>query len=473
MPIIFVHGVANRREDPTFARSQAIRGRMVEQIIAPAFPQFPNMGNLREVYWGDLGVKFLWDQKSLPKQITFESTIASEAPELVETTHSPRSTSSAETLENAARASSASFRLSPIDAALASFLASQSSPITRARTESLESAAVAPKSALLEASQKNPRDLIDACLEPLLAELSRSDAREASRELPVSIRNAEMQGRQVADLLLAADAAKSDVAFLESLKNSQTDREVLKKLETRLGSNIAPTRSAIGLESVSASESVADVWTWLQDRVTQISQWIGDGVSGASNAISDPGRAATVLLLQRYREQISKAGFIFLGDVFEYLRRGQGKTGSISQSVRKQIAELAQANRKPGEPLVVISHSFGGEIVYDLLTTDRLADLPIDLWVTVGSQVGLFAEMMMYEASTQNKPAGGHISKPESAKKWINVYDPADVFSFLCEPIFGTSVSDIRNTGGNAFTAHSDYLTRPDFYREILHHLAS
>ena len=73
MPIIYVHGVSNRREDRSYLQGQQLRKRMVQRIVGSAFEQFPNMQELKEVYWGDLGVKFLWDRESLPMEITHEA----------------------------------------------------------------------------------------------------------------------------------------------------------------------------------------------------------------------------------------------------------------------------------------------------------------------------------------------------------------------------------------------------------------
>ena len=60
----------------------------------------------------------------------------------------------------------------------------------------------------------------------------------------------------------------------------------------------------------------------------------------------------------------------FIGDAFQYLsERGDGSApGPIGRTVLAALLEGSARARQSDEPLVVISHSFGGEIVYDILT---------------------------------------------------------------------------------------------------------
>jgi len=92
------------------------------------------------------------------------------------------------------------------------------------------------------------------------------------------------------------------------------------------------------------------------------------------------------------------------------------------------------------EPMVVVTHSFGSEILYDLLTSGGLNGLIIDLWATVGAQTSLFAEMRLFGAmpgdipkDTQNYSLG----RPSGVTKWVNIYDPADALSYKHQPVFG------------------------------------
>ena len=61
-------------------------------------------------------------------------------------------------------------------------------------------------------------------------------------------------------------------------------------------------------------------------------------------------------------------GIAFLGDVLVYLHHGRTPSPSIYERVREGLLAL-QPKDGEGEPMVVVTHSFGGEILYDLLTS--------------------------------------------------------------------------------------------------------
>ena len=118
--------------------------------------------------------------------------------------------------------------------------------------------------------------------------------------------------------------------------------------------------------------------------------------------------------------------------------------------------------------LIVICHSFGGEILYDILTHFD-PTLQIDCFITVGSQVGLFEEMKLYIESkpSSNGPPPVKIRPPACVKRWLNVFDLNDVLSYRVEPVF-EGVSDFAyDTGYSTLGAHGGYFQRPSFYRRL------
>ena len=142
------------------------------------------------------------------------------------------------------------------------------------------------------------------------------------------------------------------------------------------------------------------------------------------------------------------------------------------------LSELhaASAAKTDGDDkLIVIAHSFGGEIVYDILTKFD-PGLSIDVLITVGSQVGLFEEMKLYLASDDMYPDdAGHakVPMPSNLKRWLNVFDPNDVLSFLAEPIFA-GVQDFKyDTGFSTLQAHGGYFLRPSFYSRLAARLSA
>ena len=93
-----------------------------------------------------------------------------------------------------------------------------------------------------------------------------------------------------------------------------------------------------------------------------------------------------------------------MGDIFVYLvARGDLRApGPIVVAVRDAILR-AQNQAKPGEPLIVITHSMGGNIFYDLLTY-YVPTMNVALWVSVGGQVAQFEEMKLFHASSSDGP---------------------------------------------------------------------
>ncbi|WP_290601891.1 hypothetical protein [Janthinobacterium sp.] len=183
------------------------------------------------------------------------------------------------------------------------------------------------------------------------------------------------------------------------------------------------------------------------------------------------------------RRPLTRKIATFIGDAFRYLsERGDGTTpGPIASAVLQSLLEASELARAKNEPLVIISHSFGGEIVYDILTHyAEGTNLEIDAWITVGSQVGLFEEMSLLWASpgrTDRKAVPQEaITSPKRVKRWLNIIDTNDVLGFLVLPTFTAAVPDTvhdfkYNTGYPVTGAHSGYFKWPSFYQRLAQHI--
>ncbi len=169
----------------------------------------------------------------------------------------------------------------------------------------------------------------------------------------------------------------------------------------------------------------------------------------------------------------------FVGDSYRYLdERGDGSNpGPIASTVLGALRDGQKISVETGEPLGVICHRFGGEILYDNLTkyADG-SDLEIDTWITVGSQVGLFEEMSLLLTSPgrhdQNSLPREAVPSPVKAKRWINIFDTNDVLGFAVLPTFTATnpgtVKDYKYNTGYAVTgAHSGYFKWPSFYKRL------
>jgi hypothetical protein len=89
------------------------------------------------------------------------------------------------------------------------------------------------------------------------------------------------------------------------------------------------------------------------------------------------------------------------------------------------------------------------------------SELKIDLLVTVGSQPGLFGEMDLLGPPTDGDAKAPH---PASVTHWWNVFDPVDLLSFRCEPVF-EGVTDFEfGSATGMVDAHTTYFKRPRFH---------
>ena len=157
----------------------------------------------------------------------------------------------------------------------------------------------------------------------------------------------------------------------------------------------------------------------------------GDSLlGGLSNLVNSPlGRAG--------RETLTPRVAIFVGDVFRYLKEA-GPRARIRAKVLEAISAAAVAAKAAGAPLILSGHSMGGVILYDLLSDpaaiaqlDAVLGAPFraDLLLTVGSQVALFEELKIFQASSDDYGAiKGKAPRPDRVKQWWNVFDKMDVY---------------------------------------------
>lgn len=177
--------------------------------------------------------------------------------------------------------------------------------------------------------------------------------------------------------------------------------------------------------------------------------------------------AVAVPAAKAFRRTQARKISLFVGDLLVYVdTRGQvGQPGKI-------VRMVSDAFRAAKEPLVVIGHSMGGNIAYDVLTYFA-PDVHCSALVTVGSQVALFEEMTMFRASDRSvRGPAGRVARPANVDRWINVYDPVDVLAYKTEPVFtGTDDVPFRESA-SVLGSHGDYFARPTFYELLAERLA-
>ena len=87
---------------------------------------------------------------------------------------------------------------------------------------------------------------------------------------------------------------------------------------------------------------------------------------------------------------------IFLADVNDFLFRPD-KAELMRNSLRERMAS--------GSPFIVIAHSQGSMIAYDVLRTMKKADADVRLFVTIGSPLGLQEVRDVLELGPYGRPA--------------------------------------------------------------------
>lgn len=198
---------------------------------------------------------------------------------------------------------------------------------------------------------------------------------------------------------------------------------------------------------------------------------IADTLRQAAGAVTDRARNLVGKgLVGLFREDLNPAVALFLGDVFTYL-----KPGAVREAIRAEVVSRLlsahKAAQASGERLILMGHSLGGVILYDLLSSPDLAGLPADFsadaFVTVGSQPGLFEELGLFDFHAPGRNPPSRIEGPANVGLWINIYDPIDLFGFRADPVFAAAHDFAFDSGTGLASAHTSYFSRPQFYARL------
>lgn len=159
----------------------------------------------------------------------------------------------------------------------------------------------------------------------------------------------------------------------------------------------------------------------------------------------------------------------FLGDAMMFFAR-RDQSNQVRGEINQAILEAAKAAGDNNERLVLIGHSMGGSILHDLLTdTNNISlleeqlrrPLKIDLFLGVGTQVGLFAELKQFAAPKSGEPLGVAVDH------YWNIYDYVDTLAFLSEPTIEGVVDFEISTSAGLSTAHNAYFDNAFFFSRI------
>jgi hypothetical protein len=309
----------------------------------------------------------------------------------------------------------------------------------------------------MRASLAHVRDALSGqnVQEPLLA-LARNDfggAVEFFTELVLEY-TASGKEAETADFVLAAQRYAMQNPKPVWLGNIATDQQF-----------VAELAGAVQAQAGVQAQGIGQILNSIVGVAAKLKKAVRDAVG---TAIDRAGNFLSTKLLASSRESLNGELGRFFGDVFIYLdKRGTvaAQPGVIGQTILKAIDDAIKA--APNEPLVIVGHSLGGVVTYDLLGFYR-PDIKVDLFVTVGSQIGHFEEMKLFRLSDPAIRAPAKATPPPNVLKWINVYDIVDIFSYALTGIFDRFDFDGEyDTKTYVIKAHSAYFNQARLYERL------
>ncbi len=389
MPIVFVHGVNNRKEDAGYRARQLLIQRYAKQHLTGIVVNGKTLtsADIEFPYWGDLATTFAWKMASVPPM------------------------------------KSGADALGSTDADMRDVVAT-----IRDRLGDLAPGKDNPLAAVASASLSDAVELISEIL------LSLPEAGEAD---------------EIASFVAAAQSYVEQNPVPPWLKPGLSDDQLLAEL-------LHAVQSTSGADAL--GNPFKKIGNLLSAAAEKVKAAVKKAVGAAANAAGD---YASTRLLAAARMGLNGNLGRFFGDVFIYLN-SRGEKNAPGTIPRRLMPSYAP---KPNEPLVIIGHSLGGVISYDLLT-HFLPDVEVDLLVTVGSQVSHFEEMKLFHVSDPKVPndAVQRVEKPKNVRHWINIFDPVDIFSYRCDPVFAGVKDYDYDTRTYVIKAHSAYLDQNRFY---------
>ena len=190
---------------------------------------------------------------------------------------------------------------------------------------------------------------------------------------------------------------------------------------------------------------------------------------GGTRTTPGPISGANDFAAARLRDWSS--GFLarFLGDAFMFFSRREAGN-AVRREIAAAILGAARAAEPDHQPLVLIGHSMGGSVLHDMLSDPEQVrvleaelgrPLSVDLFMTIGTQVGLFAELGQFVPSGADHPLAVR------CRHYWNVFDFADTLSFLTGPILRDVVDLEVNTAGGILHSHNAYFDNTVFFTRL------
>lgn len=322
---------------------------------------------------------------------------------------------------------------------------------------------------------------IDEALRPLVAQMKDvlPDAPSAQNEPLTALAQRDLGlSVDVISRLLMQDAKPADIENIASfvaaaqgyarlnprpawLSGITTDAQLVNKLATE----VKPDEAAAGVSSPQA----LGAFSFITNPLAAAAAKFKNAVKSAAGTVLDrTGDFASTKLLGWTRESLNGILGRFFGDVFIYLNgRGDKTAPGVIPQLLLDAFDDAVKKAPAGEPLVIIAHSLGGVICFDLF--GHYTGREVDLLVTVGSQVPHFEEIKLLHASDKTIPNPTHklATTPANIKRWINVFDVVDIFSYSAKHVFDRVDDFGYDTKTYTVKAHGAYLEQDRFYERL------
>lgn len=431
MPLVFVHGVANRRgetaaDQAAFARRVGARDGLFRSIAFAGRVRAPAVLHIENPYWGDLGSRFAWNLASVPKG--GDEALGAE----VLGTEEGRRSEAGRLMQVALATTTGKAAAAPQQP--------NTILVTLARQESLVFA-------------------VDAVFAA------------AAQIAPAAVTGGEVGMAAFAARAITYALANPKPQWLAAVKN---DNAFLEQFNAAVAA-FAPGAGAAAAPTPAEALGVSDVVNHLKDAALRLGQAAKNIFTGmAESAVDAVGGVigdVTAPLVLKARPAITDLVGRFFGDVFVYLQeRGTRENpGPIVKTVIAAIDSAIKEKDQVDDKLYIIAHSMGGQIAYDILTFYR-PDVRCDLLVTVGSQVGFFEELKLLKASDPQinaASAQNTIPRPANIAHWLNAFDLTDVFGFSEQGIFDDVANFEFDTETLPVLSHGMYFDRPRFHERL------
>jgi hypothetical protein len=250
-----------------------------------------------------------------------------------------------------------------------------------------------------------------------------------------------------------ADAAADVAARWDAIASGEASDAML---AARLVSEV---EKRLGGSSAIAAGGFEDWMTAAGETLRRAAAWPGDAVS---------------TVFAELRPVVNEFVAYFIGDVLSYIndRDAAGAAGIVPLRVLEALRLAHRRRKSTGEKIIIVTHSMGGQLLYDALTYYapqdlELQNLVVDHWFSCGCQVSLFAELCLFKGQPSDVKHPAKLQRPSAVRAWTNFYDLNDLVGFIMAPVFDGVGDKQYDTGFGLAFAHTGYLGRPSFFESM------